>query len=102
MTDFRYSANSQQLDKDLLDELTEHREAKLATEHEAQTERDIIRAGGIDEIAKATPLEQVKAIIEKKKKSPELLLKEHAVGKKVAEMAAHSRRAVDDFLGIKG
>lgn len=102
-TDFRYSDNAQKLDDDLVAELTAHRDAKTAEEMEAKTERDIVRAGGLEQIAGGTPLDQVKAIIEKKKKRPAAtLLKEHEAGKKMAEMASRGSRAVDNFLGTKG
>lgn len=101
-TDFRYNDRAQKLDDDLVAELVAHRDAKTAEEMEAKTERDIVRAGGLEQIAGGTPLDQVKAIIEKKKRPAATLLKEHEAGKKMAEMASRGSRAVDNFLGTKG
>jgi len=86
MTEHRYLNHAYSFDDSLAAELKEHRDASVIAQEEKRAEREAARKGGLDAIVGGTPLDQVKAIIEKKKVSPTQLLKEYEVGEKMKAM----------------
>jgi len=113
MTDYRYSAHAQQLNDELIAELSAHRSERETLAEEKQASHEVATKGGLEAIAKGTPLDVVKAVIEKKKRPVDQVLKEHEVGKKMASKlpggSAHAPTVALDALlsmgvnpGIKG
>ena len=102
MTEHRYLNNAHSFDDGLVAELKEHKEQSALLHEEKRAEREAAEAGGLDAIAAGTPLDKVKAIIEKKKTPAVQVLKEHEAGKKMASMATRGPRAVYAFLDNKG
>lgn len=101
MTEHRYLNNAHSFDDGLVAELKEHKEQSALLHEEKRAEREAAEAGGLDAIAAGTPLDKVKAIIEKKTSAAQVL-KEHEAGKKMASMATRGPRAVYAFLDNKG
>lgn len=91
--EYRYLNHAYSFDDNLVAELKEHRDSVTLSEEEKRAERETARRGGLDAIVGGTPLDQVKAIIEKKKVSPAQLLKEYEVGEKMKAMkASHAHK----------
>ncbi len=101
MRDHRYSENARQLEDDIVSELTTHQQERSMEAEEKQAARLASAGGGLDAIAAGTPLDRVKAIIEKKH-TPGHELKKHEAGKKMASMSVRGMRAIEQFLGTKG
>lgn len=97
MTEHRYLNHAYSFDDSLVAELKEHRDTSVIAQEEKRAEREAARAGGLDAIVAGTPLDQVKAIIEKKKISPTRLLREYEVGEKMRAMRS-APRALDIAL----
>lgn len=102
MTEHRYLNNAYSFDDALAADLKEHKAQAALLHEEKRAEREAAEAGGLDQIIEGTPLDKVKAIIEKKKHPAEHVLKKHEAGKKMASMATRGPRAVDAFLSNKG
>jgi hypothetical protein len=102
MRDFRYDDSARRFDEELTEEIMSSRKAAEAKEEERRASLKAERRGGLDAIADGTPLDQVKAVIEAKKRPAAVVLKEHEVGKKMAAMIGDREAAVDRFLGTKG
>jgi hypothetical protein len=100
--DHRYLEAAHRFDDELVADLTAHVEEQGQRAEEKRSSTEEERRGGLDAVVKGTPLDQVKAIIEKKKRPSEQLLKEHEVGKKMAGMSVRGIRTVEGFLGSKG
>lgn len=102
MTEHRYLNNAYSFDDALTAELKEHKQESALLYEEKRAEREAAEAGGLDAIVAGTPLDKVKAIIEKKKQPTSHVLKEHETAHKMASMAMRGPRAVNAFLVNKG
>lgn len=102
MDEFRYNDHAQALEAALITELTEHRDERMANE-EAQAEASA-KESGMDFVAGGrSPREVVEEIVRGKREQAEEKIREHEVGKKMAEMVLAGRRSVDTFLeDVKG
>lgn len=97
MNEFRYNDHAQVLEEELVNELTEHREAREADE--AIRAESAQKESGMDFVAGGrSPREVVEEIIRGKREHASESIREHEVGKKLAEMALAGRRSVDEFL----
>ncbi len=87
MTEYRYLNHAYSFDDSLAAELKEHRDTSVIAQEEKRAEREAAREGGLDAIiVGGTQLDQIRALIEKKKTSPARLLKEYEVGEKMKAM----------------
>ena len=102
MTEHRYLDHAYSFDDALAAELKEHKTQSALLQEEKRAEREAHEAGGLDAIIEGTPLDKVKAIIEKKRQPSVHVLKQHETAKKMASMATRGPRVVDAFLDNKG
>jgi hypothetical protein len=104
MDEFRYNDHAQALEDALVTELTEHRDERAANEEAAAQLEAASKESGMDFVAGGrSPREVVEDIVRGKREQAEEMIREHEVGKKMAEMALAGRRSVDAFLeDVKG
>lgn len=102
MAEFRYDSKARQFDDELAEDILASRKLAESREEERLASLKAERKGGLDAIIDGTPLDQVKAVIEAKKRPAAIVLKEHEVGKKMAAMIGDREAALDRFLGTKG
>lgn len=96
--EFRYDNTARTFDEQLVEDMKEHRKEAEAHKEEREAAKAEARKGGLDAIIEGTPLEQVRRVIDAKKRPAEAVLREHEVGKKMAAMAAERGSSLDRFL----
>lgn len=101
MTEHRYIENARQLDDDLVDELTTHRQERAVVDEEKQATYEASQSGGLDAIIEGTPMDVVQALINKEKHMVDHELKMHVAKKKMASMLGRGTHAVETFLRTK-
>lgn len=95
MTDFRYNAKARDLEDSLLEELEAHAAEKAAEDAASHHPQP----SGLKRIADGkTPLEEVKAIIEAKRKTAAEVLRDHVIKGELVKRANKGRVLVEGFL----
>lgn len=92
---YRYNEHRHKLDEDLMNDL---REASVEAEAKVAASGRDVEPGSLDNVINGTPLDQVRAVIERKKRPAEIALRNHAIGQKMAGMVAERGRRIDAFF----